>query len=117
MNSLQKLKNYNFGLFAEGVCCFYLKCLFYKILERRCKTPLGEIDIIAKKGKKIIFIEVKARKSKDEQEVLTSKQKYRIINASNYYISKKSEFQGLNLRFDLIIFNNALAFKHIKNAW
>lgn len=57
MNKRQK------GSFGEKVAIEYLEKKGYKILEKNFLTPLGEIDIIAKKGDSLCFIEVKFRKN------------------------------------------------------
>lgn len=61
----QKQKTYQRGLHAETVAVWFLRLKGYKILVRRYKTKVGEIDIIARRGNKIIFTEVKARPSID----------------------------------------------------
>ena len=116
ISKTSKIKNYRFGLFAELISCIFLFFKGYRILEHRYKTKLGEIDIIAIKGRNLCFIEIKARKLKAD-EVLTSKQQLRIIDAAKHYISKKSSFGDYNYRFDLIIFTPPLALKHIISAW
>lgn len=50
------------GDYGERLAVRYLRFHFYRILERNYKTKHGEIDIIAKKGKHIVFVEVKTRK-------------------------------------------------------
>ena len=112
-----KIASYNFGLFAEIVIIIYLFFTFHRILAWRHKTKLGEIDIIAKRGNNIIFIEVKARKDKTNQEVLTTAQQKRISDAANIFIQKNQNYSKFNYRFDLIIFNSPLSFRHIKNSW
>lgn len=89
----------------------------FRILERRFKTKSGEIDIIASKGSTLVFIEVKARKNKGDNEVLTTSQQKRISDAAKYYISRMYNKNFFDYRFDLIIFHSVLSFKHIKNAW
>ncbi len=56
------LAGFKFGLFAEKATMLFLWIKGYKIIAWRYKNNLGEIDIIALKGKFIVFIEVKARK-------------------------------------------------------
>ncbi len=112
-----KTNSYKFGLIAEFIVCIFLFFQGYKILERRFKTKFGEIDIICKRAENIVFVEVKARKNNDNQEVLTSKQMKRIFDASRYFLTKNNKFSDYNSRFDLIIFNSPLSIKHIKNAW
>lgn len=108
-----KRESYYFGLFAERVAIFFLICKGYKILHRRHKTKFGEIDIIAKKQKLVIFIEVKARKSKlNIEEIFTLHQASRIKNAAQFFIAKNYDLQNYNLRFDLIEVNKYFFIKH-----
>jgi putative endonuclease len=112
-----KIASYNFGLLAELFTIIYLFFTFHRILAWRYKTKLGEVDIIAKKGNNIIFFEVKARKDKNDKEVLTSNQQRRISDAAKLFIQKNKSYYNFSYRFDLIIFNSPLAFNHIKNSW
>ena len=50
------------GRRAENIAAMFLRLKGYTILDRRCRTPFGEIDIIARRGKTIVFVEVKARR-------------------------------------------------------
>ena len=68
-----------FGLSAESraTACLLLKG--YRILARRFKTPVGEIDIVARRRSTLVFVEVKARKNLDDAaEALTARQQARI---------------------------------------
>jgi len=112
----KKQAGYKLGVFAETFTCIYLIFTFHKILARRYKTKFGEIDIIATRGNSLVFIEVKARKGGDK-EVLTNGQMKRITNAAKQYLSKNTQYNLYNIRFDLIIFKSVLAFTHIKNSW
>ena len=60
-----KLKAYEQGHAAESIAAFYLMLRGYRILKRRYKTPVGEIDIIAKKDSALHFVEVKSLKVRD----------------------------------------------------
>jgi putative endonuclease len=53
------------GLLGENVACDELRRRGYEILERRYRTRYGEIDIVAKDGETIVFVEVKARDGRD----------------------------------------------------
>jgi putative endonuclease len=56
-------KRQQFGKRSENLAVWYLKKNGYKILEQNYRTQLGEIDIIAREKKVIVFVEVKSRKS------------------------------------------------------
>ncbi len=109
-------KTYKFGLLAEKIVIFFLRLKCYQILAWRHKTYLGEIDIIAKKGHNIVFVEVKARRSKATlEEVLRPQQMRRIQDAAEIFIAKNPSFHNHNLRFDLIEVGRFFSIKHHHN--
>ncbi len=112
-----KLHSHKFGLFAEVIVCIYLTLKGYKICERRYKTSVGEVDIIAAKKGNIVFLEVKARADKNISEVVSKNQMKRISDAARHYIAKNRQFAEYNYRIDLIIFRSALAIEHTENSW
>jgi putative endonuclease len=113
-----KKSSYNFGILAEELAALYLRLKFYNILQRRYKTNMGEVDIIAKRGKSIVFIEVKARKNgRDIHEVITTNQKNRITRAAEVYLFHNKKLANDNIRFDVILLAPQFLIKHIKNAW
>jgi putative endonuclease len=112
------MTTYKFGLLAETVAALFLKAKFYQILAKRMRNFAGEIDLIARRGKTIIFVEVKARKILDESfEVLTSYQQTRIKKAAELYLSQHPKYANYDIRFDLIIITPLRLPMHIKNAW
>jgi len=111
-----RIVNYNFGIFAEKFCLFWLFCKGYKILAHRYKCFAGEIDIIALQKNTLIFIEVKARKkSIINQQVLFDKQISRIMKTAEYFVSKNQYLHQYNRRFDLIEFSSIFNIKHKPN--
>ena len=56
---------YQTGLAAESICRLALPLKFYSILAERYKTPVGEIDIIARRGNTVVAVEVKARATRE----------------------------------------------------
>lgn len=120
----KKRKAYRLGHYAEYMAIILLFIKGYTIKERRYRSPLGEIDIIAKKGKTTIFCEVKARKDYvTAAESLTEKQQARISRSAEYYMShlklnisnKKQENEIY--RCDMIMIMPWQWPVHIKNAW
>lgn len=117
-NALDKKREaYRLGQWAETLVCIILRLKGYKILHRRYKTPMGEIDIIASNRKMILMVEVKARRDKRVEEVLTWRQKQRICRASLLFLAKNSQFESHQLRYDLAIVHAWLRWRYIKNAW
>ena len=58
------------GRRAESIAAWYLRLKGYRILARRYRTPLGEIDLVAKRGQTLAFVEVKARTSQEQGSAL-----------------------------------------------
>ena len=59
-----RAKAYRSGLFAETLTALLLRLKGHRIVAQRYRTPVGEIDLVALKGKRLAFIEVKRRKTK-----------------------------------------------------
>ena len=74
-----------FGGFGEKLTAFLLVLKGYRIVARQYRSPVGEIDIIARRGRGLIFIEVKARKTAATAETaITARQRTRIERACTH---------------------------------
>ncbi len=112
-----KKKTYDRGVKAERLAALWLQVKGYKILARRYKTSVGEIDLIIKKNNLIAFVEVKARATNDQAlESLTFKMRQRIERAAAYYISH-NKCDGFDMRFDLVTVTPPFFMQHLDNAW
>ena len=110
------MNTYYEGLLAEYFAIIILFFKGYKILARRYKTKYGEIDIITKKGKSIIAVEVKARKNGLlTTEYVSKKQLERIKNALNFFVYKNEKYIDFNINIEIIVFNGNFRFRHFKN--
>jgi putative endonuclease len=97
-------KQQKFGRESEELAARHLKKNGYKILERNYRTELGEIDIIAKQKKTIVFVEVKARKTKrfgSPKEAITPKKQLKISMVALLYLKKTSQ-SNARARFDVV---------------
>ncbi|MFZ3073009.1 MAG: YraN family protein, partial [Thermodesulfobacteriota bacterium] len=79
----------------------------YKILERNYRTRYFEVDIIAKDGQTVVFVEVKKRRSArygSAKEAIGQRKMKRLVMAAKDYMSKRREGleRGLNVRFDVV---------------
>ena len=107
------------GIIGEKVACDYLKNKGYTIIERNFRCKMGEIDIIAKDKKELVFIEVKTRTSdiygKPVEAVNTQKQKH-LLNTIKYYLySKHLENEFVRIDVIEVYFNNdTYKINHIK---
>ncbi|MBQ2017565.1 MAG: YraN family protein [Alphaproteobacteria bacterium] len=110
--------SYSRGLFAEFIARIYLRFHGYRIICNRYitgrYTNRAEIDIIAKRGNTMVFIEVKRRKTIEcAWGAITRSQIARLRRAAETYISRTG-WHG-NARFDVIIICG-FRLRHIKNA-
>lgn len=111
-------KAYLRGLSAEFRCVLLLRLKGYRILARRFKCPQGEIDIVARRGRMIAMIEVKARASEREAlESISRRQQQRIIRAAYAFLGRRKALAGHDCRFDLIWVGPGMRMKHIMDAW
>ena len=114
----RRARHYRLGLLAETVSMIVLCMKGYHILARRFRTPLGEIDLIAKRGKTIAFIEVKARNDRTLlAESVSTHQKRRIAKAATYFLASRPQLTYCTFRFDIYLVSPWHWPQHIKNAW
>ena len=106
------------GLMAERAAAWFLRLKGWHILERRWLCKQGEVDLIARKGALLIFVEVKFRADFDAAlAALTSAQWQRIERAADIYMSRLGREKGFSWRFDAVCVVPWRMPKHIQGAW
>ena len=106
------------GLAAERLCTLRLRLTGWRILARRFATPAGEIDIVARRGALIAFVEVKQRTARERAlETLTARQRRRIENAASIFLSRHPNWRKLSLRFDVMVVSPWRWPYHVPDAW
>ena len=104
------------GLSAESRAAMILVAKGYRILARRFRTPVGEIDIIAGRRDTLVFVEVKARVTySDAVEAVTEQQRRRIIAAAEYWLAKRPHDN--DIRFDVIAVTPGRIPQHLMAAF
>jgi len=90
----------------------------YRIAARRWKTPFGEIDIVARKGRSLVFVEVKARERTDDAAAaITDRTKRRIIAAAELWLASHPDAAERQIRFDVVLVAPGSIPRHIANAF
>lgn len=103
---------------AELLCCLALWFKGYRILTRRYKTHQGEIDIVARKGKVLAFIEVKARPDMSKAaEAVNPFQQARMARTAALYHAHNRGLSKLQMRFDVMLVLPWRWPTHIENAF
>ncbi|MBV9331425.1 MAG: YraN family protein [Alphaproteobacteria bacterium] len=107
------------GRRSELLAALYLKLKFYRILERRLRTRLGEIDLVARSPSGIIcFIEVKARAMQDlALEAVLPRQQARIARAAQSFLASRPWLASAPVRFDILTISRRRWPRHIRGAW
>ncbi len=83
---------YRSGQRAEAWCAWWLRLRGYRILARRHRSRYGEIDIIARRGKMVAFIEVKARPDRQSAlAVVVAAQRQRIQRAASAFLANRPD--------------------------
>jgi putative endonuclease len=106
------------GRRSECLCAWLLRLKGYRILERHWKCASGEIDLIARRGRLIAFVEVKARDDwTSAADALGHKQQLRIARAASQFLAGRTELQSLDQRFDVMLVVPGRLPMHVPSAW
>jgi putative endonuclease len=106
------------GRRAETLAAWWLRLKGYRILARRHATPVGEIDLIARRGRCLAFVEVKARPDHTTaRHAIAPRQRRRIARAAEAYLQRRPELHGHDLRFDAVLVVPGRRPQHLPNAF
>jgi putative endonuclease len=106
------------GRWAEWRCVWRLRLSGYRVLARRLRTPVGEVDIVARRGALVAFVEVKARATVDAAAfALTEPQWRRIARAAEMFVSRRPGLASCAIRFDAMLVTPRGWPTHIVDAW
>ena len=114
----ERVKAFQLGLSAESRAAMLLVAKAYRIMARRWKTPFGEIDIVARRRRALVFVEVKARDTIDEAvEAVTERGKRRIVGAAEFWLASHPADANAEIRFDVIVVAPGKMPRHVVNAF
>jgi putative endonuclease len=100
----ERRRRYRRGIVSEWVAAGALLARGYRILGRRVRTPLGEIDLIAVRGRRVAFVEVKRRATRAEAEAaLGGPLAQRLRRASDYWVSRHARYRDYDRGLDAIL--------------
>ncbi len=99
-----KAAHMKLGMRGEAAACRLLRAKGLDILARGCRTPRGEVDIIARDGATLVFVEVKTKRASSRSrpgENLKRRQKARVYRAALYYMKELGR-PKIPFRFDVV---------------
>jgi putative endonuclease len=106
------------GRYAELLCLWLLRLKGYRILAHGYRVPVGEIDILAKRGRLLVAVEVKARGDwQSAAEALGSRQRRRIGRALQHFSATRPDLAGCDMRFDVMLVRSGRLPRHLVAAW
>lgn len=105
------------GRRGEAVAAWFLRLKGYRILGRRIRTPRGEVDLVARRGRTIVFVEVKARDTKAELDLAIDERRLARVAAAAEALAPRYARHGEDIRVDVILIARHRWPEHIENAW
>ena len=104
MARAERIRAESRGRLAEALAAVYLTAKFYRVIARRFRTPVGEIDLVARRGRSLVFAEVKVRRALDEAlHSVGPRGQGRIADAARAWLMRHPGDAGLAIRFDVIV--------------
>lgn len=105
------------GRIAETGAAWWLRLKGWRILDRRVRTPVGEVDIVARRGALIAFVEVKHRATDAELDFAIDARRLARVAAAAGYLSSRYAGPADDIRIDVILIAPGRRLRHIENAW
>ena len=105
------------GRRAEAKAAWWLRLHGWRIVAQRVKTPLGEVDLVAKRGRTVAFIEVKARRKQEQLDIAIDEYRLRRVAAAASILSPRYAKRGEDVRIDVILLAPWRLPHHLVNVW
>ncbi len=109
---------FRLGISAESRAAALLIAKGFRILARRWRSPVGEIDIVARRRQLLVFVEVKARENLDDAAwSVTERQRMRIIAAAEAWLAQYPDQSIRDIRFDAMLVAPGRIPRHLPAAF
>jgi putative endonuclease len=105
------------GRGAETLACWYLRLQGWRILARRARVPGGEVDIVARRGRTLAFVEVKARSNDEAAALSLDEWRLRRVAAAAERLAPRFMREGDDIRIDALFVVPRRWPKHLANVW
>lgn len=105
------------GRRAETVAAWWLRLKGWTILARRVRTPVGEVDLIARRGRTVAFVEVKARANEEQAALALDDYRLRRVAAAAEALAHRYARAGDDLRVDAVFVVPGRLPRHLTNVW
>ena len=105
------------GRGAETLACWYLRLRGWQILARRARVPGGEVDIVARRGRILAFVEVKARASEEAAAMALDDWRLRRVAVAAERLAPRYLRPDDDMRIDALFIVPRRWPKHLVNVW
>ncbi len=105
------------GRGAETLACWYLRLKGWRILARRARVPGGEVDIVARRGRMVAFVEVKARANHDAAAFSLDQYRLRRVAVAAQRLAPRYMHDGDDVRIDALFVVPRRLPRHLTNVW
>lgn len=105
------------GRRGEHFAAWWLRLRGWRVLGQRIKTPRGEVDLIARRGRVVAFIEVKWRSTAQQRDQSIDEYRLRRVAAAVEAVAHKFMREGDTARIDVMLLAPRHLPRHITNAW
>lgn len=106
------------GILAEYAALAWLTVKGYRFVAWRCRTPVGEIDLVLRRGYVLVCVEVKARAAlTDAAAAIHAQNQSRVVRATQYFISRHPAYMDYQVRFDAVLISWYRLPHHLVNAF
>lgn len=113
----RRIAAYHAGIRAEWLAAALLLAKGYRILDRRYAAAGGEIDIVARRGSTVIFVEVKARGALDDARMaITATKERRITGTARHWLARNGWAMPLTLRCDAVFIGRRGFPRHVADV-
>jgi len=115
--SPERIGRYRRGRASEWLAAVALLAKGYRILGRRVRTPYGEIDLVAVRGRRLAFVEVKRRATRlDAAAAITPRQAGRIARAAEFWVSRNRAYSEHEHGLDAVLVTPGRLPVHLPDA-
>jgi putative endonuclease len=105
------------GRRAETIAAWWLRLKGYAILARRVRTPVGEVDLVARRGRTLVFVEVKARASARDAAFALDDYRLRRVAAAAAALAPRFSRSGDDIRIDAVVIVPGRLPRHLPDVW
>lgn len=105
------------GRRGETIAAWWLRLTGWSILARRVRTRGGEVDLVARRGRTIAFVEVKTRRAAAELDLAVDAHRLRRVAMAAELLSARYARPGDSIRIDVVLVTPRRLPRHLKNVW